>query len=244
MEISYKGKKVLVTGAGRGIGRDLVVTLAKQGATVYALTKTAELLQQLQKELPSIRPVLVDLTNWEETKAALENIEAVDHVVNNAGVAVSKPLLETTGDDFDWIFGVNVKALLNVTQVMVKKMIAAGIQGSVINVSSVSAQKTAPGLSVYCASKAAVDMLTKSMANEWGQHKIRVNSVNPTIVWTDMGKQLWTDPAKSEPILSRIPLGRFANIDEVINAILFIMSDKASMTTGETFLIDGGYAAR
>jgi NAD(P)-dependent dehydrogenase (short-subunit alcohol dehydrogenase family) len=244
MEISFKDKKVLVTGAGRGIGRDLVVTLANQGATVYALTKTPELLLQLQKELPSVKPILVDLSNWEETKAALETIEAVDHVVNNAGVAVSKPLLETTGEEFDMIFGVNVKALLNVTQVMVKKMIAAGIQGSVVNVSSVSAKHTGPGIAVYAASKAAVDMLTKSMANEWGQHKIRVNSVNPTIVWTDMAKQLWTDPAKSEPILSRIPLGRFANTEEVINAILFLLSDKASMTTGETFLIDGGYSAR
>ena len=82
------------------------------------------------------------------------------------------------------------------------------------------------------------------MANELGAHKIRVNSVNPTIVWTDMGKDLWTDPSQTEKILERIPLGRFATTDEVVHATLFFLSDKTSMTTGETFLIDGGFCAR
>jgi L-xylulose reductase len=243
MEISLKDKKVLVTGAGRGIGRELVRSLVKQGALVYALTKSASKLDELKKELPSIFPILVDLADWDATQKALENIEPLDCLVNNAGVAVMEPFLEITKDSFDTMNNVNVRAIVNVSQMIVKKMIAAKKQGTIVNVSSVSSMATAKGLIAYGATKAAVDRITKGMAAELGVHKIRVNSVNPTIILTDMGKDLWTDPAKAGPVLSRIPLGRFAETEEVVNAILFFLSDKSAMTTGTTLLIDGGYEA-
>jgi len=242
MEVSLKGKKVLVTGAGRGIGKDLVETLVKQGATVYALTKTEEMLEKLKSEFPSIIPILVDLRDWDASEKALEQLPAMDCLVNNAGVADMQPITEVTKDSFDLIFDINVRALVNVTRIISKKMIEAKVHGSIVNVSSVSAQKSVKNLSVYCTSKAAVDMITRCSALELGEHKIRVNAVNPTVVWTQMGKDLWTDPVKSTPILNRIPLGRFAEMEEVTNVILFLLSNKTSMTTGETFLIDGGYS--
>jgi len=243
MEVSLKNKKVLVTGAGRGIGRDLVRTLVEQGATVFALTKSPEKLEALRKELPSIRPILADLADWDATTKALENIEPMDCLVNNAGVAFMEPFLEITKESFDTMYDINVRAIVNVSQLVVRKMIAANIKGTIVNVASVSSTATAPGLMTYGSTKAAVDRLTKGMAAELGAHKIRVNSVNPTIILTDMGKDLWSDPAKANPILNRIPLGRFAETDEVVNAILFLLSDKSSMTTGTTFYIDGGYSA-
>jgi len=241
MEITFKGKKVLVTGAGRGIGKEIVNDLYKSGAIVYALTKSPENLAKLKAEYPNIIPIQADLNNWEQTGKALENVEPLDCLVNNAGIATVQNFGDITPEAFDEQFGVNVKGLINVSQIVSKKMIAAGIKGTIVNISSVSAMNRGNGIAAYCATKAAVDMMTKCMAVELGSHGIRVNSVNPTVVWNDMGKLLWSDPAKSSSLIARIPLGRFADPQEVVNATLFLLSDKTTMTTGETFLVDGGY---
>jgi len=242
MEVSLKGKRVLITGAGRGIGKELVITFSKQGAIVYALTKNPDNLAKLKAECPNIIPIQADLLDWEGTKKALEAIkEPMDCLVNNAGIAEIQNFGDITPEAFDMQFGVNVKGLINVSQIISKKMIEAGIKGSIVHVSSVSSMNRGMGIAAYCATKAAVDMMTKCMAVELGPHGIRTNSVNPTVVWNDMGKQLWSDPAKSSSLLARIPAGRFADPIEVVNAVNFLLSDKCMMTTGETFLVDGGY---
>uniref|UniRef100_A0A8C6XSK1 Dicarbonyl and L-xylulose reductase n=1 Tax=Naja naja TaxID=35670 RepID=A0A8C6XSK1_NAJNA len=138
-------------------------------------------------------------------------------------------------------FSVNLRAVLQVSQIFAQKLIARGAPGVIVNVSSQASQRAMLNHTVYSATKSALDMLTKSMALELGPHKIRVNCVNPTVVMTNMGRLNWSDPQKSGPMLSRIPLGKFAELDDVVNGILFLLSDQSNMTTGATLPIDGGF---
>ncbi|XP_013889582.1 L-xylulose reductase isoform X2 [Austrofundulus limnaeus] len=210
MEVSFRGKHALVTGAGKGIGRDLVLALAHGGAKVTAVTRTQADLNSLVQECPSITPVCVDLADWGATEAALKDIGPIDLLVNNAACAKLQPFLEVTQDQFEQSFSVNVKAVLQVSQIVARGMKARGSGGSIVNVSSQASQCALRDHAVYCATKGAVDMLTKVMALELGPHQIRVNAVNPTVVLTQMGRLGWSDPEKVKTMTSRIPLGRFA----------------------------------
>ncbi|XP_071391736.1 L-xylulose reductase [Centroberyx affinis] len=243
MEISFAGKRALVTGAGKGIGRATALALARGGSTVTAVTRTRADLDSLVLECPSITPVCVDLADWGATAAALRDIGPVDLLVNNAACASLQPFLEVTPDQFDQSFNVNVKAVLHVSQIVARGMKARGTGGSIVNISSQASQCAFRDHTVYCATKGALDMLTKVMALELGPHQIRVNSVNPTVVMTDMGRVGWSDPDKAKTMTSRIPLGRFAEVEDVVNSVLFLLSDKSNMTNGVTLPVDGGFLA-
>ncbi|KAM9774347.1 L-xylulose reductase [Syngnathus typhle] len=243
MEISFEGKRALVTGAGKGIGKATALALARYGAKVTAVTRTQSDLDHLLHECPSIIPVCVDLADWGATDAALKNVGPIDLLVNNAACAKLQAFLEVTPDQFDQSFTVNVKAVLHVSQVVARDMIARRSGGSIVNVSSQASQCALKNHAVYCATKGALDMLTKVMALELGPHQIRVNSVNPTVVMTEMGRVGWSDPDKAKTMTSRIPLGRFAEVDEVVNSILFLLSDKSTMTNGVSLPVDGGFLA-
>ncbi|XP_019357253.1 PREDICTED: L-xylulose reductase [Gavialis gangeticus] len=140
-------------------------------------------------------------------------------------------------------FDVNLRAVLQVSQIVARQLIARGAPGAIVNVSSQASQRALQGHTVYCSTKSALDMLTKMMALELGPHKIRVNAVNPTVVMTDMGRVNWSEPQKAGAMLSRIPLGRFAEVDDVVNSILFLLSDQSAMTTGALLPVDGGFLA-
>ncbi|XP_031574974.1 D-erythrulose reductase-like [Actinia tenebrosa] len=240
MEIDFKGKRALVTGAGKGIGRCIAKSLARCGAEVIALTRTQSDLDTLVAEVPSIHPLCLDVSKTEDVRKAIEKLGDIHLLVNNAGVSKLDAFLDIEPEDFDKLFGINVKAALFVAQAVAKKMVAKGSGGAIVNVSSQASQSALQDHTLYCSSKAALDMLTKMMAFELGKHKIRVNAVNPTAVMTDMGRLAWSDEAKAGPLLNRIPLGRFAEEEEVVNAILFLLSDKASMISGALLPVDGG----
>ncbi|XP_072742722.1 L-xylulose reductase [Anoplolepis gracilipes] len=241
MNINFEGKRILVTGTGQGIGRDLALRLSKYKGEVFALSKTQKNLDSLVTADPKIHPVCVDLLDWDATRKAVQNILPIDLLVNNAGVARLLPFLDITSEDYDLIFDVNVKAVLNVSQVVAKSMIERKSGGNIVNISSQAAQAALPNHSVYCASKGALDMLTKSMAFELGPHNIRVNAVSPTVVMTEMGKLGWSDPKKAQEMISKIPLGRFAEVDEVVDAVVYLLSDRSSMINGVPLLVDGGF---
>ncbi|KAM3921950.1 L-xylulose reductase-like [Leptodactylus fuscus] len=241
MDITFTGRRALVTGAGKGIGRSTVRALRAAGAEVIALSRSPEDLESLARECPGVQTVCVDLGDWSATEAALSNIGAVDLLVNNAGVALLQPFLEVTREAFDRSFDVNVRAAILVSQVVARQMIQRGVGGAIVNVSSQASQVALKDHAVYCATKGALDMLTKVMALELGPKKIRVNCVNPTVVMTDMGRANWSDTQKAAPMLNRIPLGRFAEVDEVVHSILFLLSDKSAMITGSCLPVDGGY---
>lgn len=243
MNIDFEGKRILVTGAGKGIGRDLALHLSKYKGQVIALSKTQANLDKLVAADPSIQTVCVDLLDWKASRKAIQSVLPIDLLVNNAAVAVLQPFMEVTEEDFDLSVHANVKSIVNVTQTVAADMIKRKVAGSIVNVSSQASQAALADHSIYCATKAAVDMLSKVMALEFGPHKIRVNCVNPTVVMTEMGKLGWSDPEKAKTMLNKIPLGRFAEVNEVVDAIVFFLSDRSSMINGTTLPIDGGFLA-
>jgi len=243
MDIRFDGKRALVTGAGKGIGRDTAKLLAKCGAEVFALSRTQSDLDSLKEEAPSINILCVDLGDRQTTKAAVENIGPIDLLVNNAAVAALEPFLEVTPELFEKMMDINVRAAIQVSQIAARTMIARKSGGAIVNLSSQASLVALANHTVYCATKAALDSVTRNMAMELGPHQIRVNAVNPTVVNTAMGKVGWSKPEKADPMRARIPLGRFAEPEDVVNVIVFLLSDRSAMINGATLPIDGGFTA-
>ncbi|KAF5277230.1 hypothetical protein FQR65_LT03936 [Abscondita terminalis] len=243
MEISFKGKTALVTGATTGIGREIAKKLIQCGADVIAMGISQHDLDLFQKEYPSLRTVEVDLRDWNATKDALKKFDAIDLLVNNAGVAILDSVVNISEKSVDETFAVNVKSLINLTQVVAKNLIARKMPGSIVNISSQGSMRAMADHGVYCASKAAVDGFTRVSAMELGPHNIRVNTVNPTVVMTDLGRMAWSDPTKADPLKNKIPLRRFAEINDVVDVVMFLLSDKASMVNGVSLPVDGGCTA-
>ncbi|KAM7232480.1 hypothetical protein CapIbe_017241 [Capra ibex] len=258
MQLNFSGLRALVTGAGKGIGRDTVKALHASGARVVAVSLTNADLVSLSKECPGIKPVCVDLGDWEATEKALGGVGPVDLLVNNAAVALMRPFLEVTKEDFDRSFSVNLRAVFQVSQIVARGMINRGVPGSIVNVSSMVAHVPFPSLAAYNESlcpdpqrcllltgstKGAMTTLTKSMALELGPYKIRVNSVNPTVVLTAMGQKVSADPEFYGKLKERHPLKKFAEVEDVVNGILFLLSDRSASTSGSGILVDAGYLA-
>uniref|UniRef100_A0A6P5LLA8 Carbonyl reductase [NADPH] 2-like isoform X2 n=1 Tax=Phascolarctos cinereus TaxID=38626 RepID=A0A6P5LLA8_PHACI len=210
MQINFSGLRALVTGAGKGFGRDTVKALHDSGAQVVAVSRTNEDLVSLSKECPGIEPVCVDLGDWEATERALGNIGPIDLLVNNAGVLLEQPFLEVSKEAFDRTINVNLRSVIQVSQMVAKGMIARGVPGSIVNVSSMVSRAAVINLTSYSSTKGAMDMLTKIMALELGPHKIRVNTVNPTLVLTHMGRKFATNVEFANALKERIPLKKFA----------------------------------
>eukprot|EP00049_Salpingoeca_infusionum_P001241 m.46540 g.46540 ORF g.46540 m.46540 type:complete len:254 (-) comp10931_c0_seq2:56-817(-) len=238
---AFLSKSVVVTGGTKGIGRALCVALSDLGASVTAVGRSG--FESLKQQCPEIKCLEVDLSDTKATQEAFETLTDVDHLVNNAGMTDSATLLDQDISVFEKVQTVNATAALVATQHCAKDMIGRGIKGSIVNVSSQASAVGLPNHTAYCASKGALDQLTRVMAAELGPQGIRVNSVNPTVVMTEMGRKAWSDPDKSAAMLERIPLKRFAEEEDVVNAILFLLSDKASMIHGAFLPVDGGFWA-
>lgn len=173
----------------------------------------------------------------------MANVGSIDLLVNNAGLAILKPLTEATEQDVDQLFDINVKALINVTQIVTKNLLERKVPGSIVNISSQASKVGLLNHTVYCSTKGAVDAYTRAAALELGPHNIRVNCVNPTVIMTDMGKLGWSKPEVAKPMIEKIPLRRFGEVQEVVDAVLYLLSDKSSMITGTCLPVDGGYLA-
>ncbi|HVW48849.1 MAG TPA: SDR family oxidoreductase [Trinickia sp.] len=240
---AFSGKRVLVTGAGKGIGRATAALLAARGASVVALSRSADDLHALERAI-GCETHAVDLADAAAARAAAQAAQPIDLLVNNAGIARLQPFLECDVDAFDETMAVNVRAAMIVGQVCARSMIERGVGGAIVNVSSISAQIGFALHAAYCASKAALDALTRVMAVELGPQGIRVNTVNPTVTLTPMAEQAWSDPAKASQMLSRIPLNRFAKPEEVAQTIAYLLGDEARMINGVSLAVDGGFLAR
>lgn len=242
MAFMLAGKKVLVTGAGRGIGRELCKTLSEQGCTVYALSRTKETLDSLAAECSNIHTIQADVGDWEETREKIKDIEVLDGLVNNAAyVGESKiPSLDVSKTYLDKIVSGNLFGVINTCQIIGRKMVDAGRPGSIVNVSSIWSLQAVPEYMPYTVTKCAVDMVTKQFALELGPHKIRVNAVNPTLVLTDSVKSLIDDGVPLDKvIIEKTPAKRAAKVSEVVYPILYLLSDYSLMVSGTTNIIDG-----
>jgi L-xylulose reductase len=239
-QFDFKQKRVLVTGAGKGIGREIATMLHGFNAEVIALSRTEKDLQSLQEEI-GCETIVAELGDAGAARRAVEEAGKIDLLVNNAAIAILEPFLKTTVEAWDKTMAINLRAVMIVSQVVAKQMIDRGIAGSIVNVSSMASFQAVHNHAAYCASKAGLDQLTAVMAVELGEHRIRVNSVNPTVVLTEMGKRAWSDPAKGGPMLARIPLRRFAECEDIASVVCFLLTEGASMLNGLALRIDGGF---
>lgn len=236
------GRRVLVTGAGKGIGRATAELLAARGAAVVALSRDPADLASLAAET-GCETLAVDLEDVEGTRAAVRSALPLDGLVNCAGVVHLAPFVDTSIEDFDRTLAVNARAPMLVAQEVVRDLLRRAAPGAIVNVSSIAAAVGTPNHTAYCASKAALDAITRVMACELGPHGIRVNSVNPVVTLTPMGAKAWSDPARARPMLDRIPLQRFAEAGDVAAVIAFLLSDDAAMVHGTCVDVDGGFRA-
>ena len=238
----FSGKRALVTGAGKGIGRVVATMLAARGAELVALGRTAADLDSLASET-GCRTITADLDEIESAAGLVTAALPLDLLINNAGISILEPALHTSRAAFEGVMRVNAWAPLRLAQVVADDLIARGRHGAIVNVSSVASSRGLALHAAYCASKAALDALTRVLAIELGVHGIRVNSVNPTVTLTPMAERAWADPARSAPMLARIPLGRFVTPEEVARAVCFLLGDDATMINGTCLEVDGGFSA-
>ncbi|MBX6321393.1 MAG: SDR family oxidoreductase [Rhodospirillaceae bacterium] len=238
----FDGKRALITGAGKGIGRTTATLLAARGAAVVALSRTREDLDSLAAETGCVTIVL-DLADAEATRAAARAAQPIDLLVNCAGIAPVESFLDTSVETFDLTMAVNLRAAMILAQETARDLIRRGARGAIVNVSSIAAAVGTTNHAAYCASKAGLDAMTRVMAKELGPFGIRANCVNPGITLTPMAQRIWSEPSKSGPMLARTPLGRFAQPEDVAEAILWLLSDEAAMVHGVCLDVDGGFRA-
>ncbi|MBO9124962.1 MULTISPECIES: SDR family oxidoreductase [unclassified Rhizobium] len=237
--MDFVGKTVIVTGAGKGIGRATVELLISKGASVAALTRSAANVEELNELGCTARQV--DLSDAEATREAARSALPADFLVNCAGTTELQPFLETTIEAFDHLYAVNTRAPMIVAQEYARSTIESGRKGAIVNVSSVAAFVGIPDHAAYCASKSGLDGLTRVMAKELAPHGIRTNGLHPTVTLTPMAIKAWSDPQKAAGMLGRIPVGRFADPVDIAEVILFLLSDEAAMVNGISMPVDGGY---
>lgn len=243
MEIRFDGKRALVTGAGKGIGRGVAVALAKYGALVTAVTRSQADLDSLKQEVPGIETICLDVHDWDKTTDVLSPLPPFDLLVNSAGVANIESCVDVSKEAYEDVMMINHRAILLITKIVAKGMIAKGQGGSIVNLSSIASLQGLRGHAIYASSKGALDSYTKVAALEFGEHKIRVNCVNPTVVLTPMAREFWGKGERRDAMISRIPLGRFLEIEDVVNPVLFLLSDKSAMINGVALPIEGGAVA-
>lgn len=239
----FHGRPILVTGASGGIGAATVRRLVSDGATVIASGRSVERLEKLAADTGA-RPLPFDLTSEDSIRDALDGLDLWG-VVNCGGFGgeIATPQ-DTDIAVFDTVISVNARGALLVIKHAVPSMIRGGRGGAIVNVSSQAALVALAGHVSYGSSKAALDNITRVCALELGRHGIRVNSVNPTVVMTEMSAFYWGRPEIEGPFLDQMPLGRWATEEEIAAPIAFLLSDDASMITGVSLPVDGGYSSR
>ena len=241
------GKRALVSGAGRGIGLAAASVLADAGADVTLLSRTRgeveEAAAAIRARGQSADTLVLDVTDLGAMQAAVAAAEPFNILVNNAGTNRPAPFTEVKVEDFDAVFGLNVRAAFFMAQAVARKLVAAGRPGSIINISSQMGHVGAARRTVYCASKHAMEGFTKAMAIELAPHNIRVNSLGPTFLETPMTRPFFENKAFRDEVLGKIKLGRLGQLDELTGAILFLASDASSLMTGSALVLDGGWTA-
>lgn len=245
-------KAAIVTGAGSGNGRAIALRFAEEGAdlglidvNLAGLAETARLARARDRKAFEL---VADVTQREQVEDAIARglaaLGALDVFVSNAGIGIRRPFLEMTDEDWDRVIAVNLRGVFICGQVAARVMVGLGRNGRIVNLGSVYAETVTAEMAAYCASKAGVQTLTKSMALELAPYGIRVNAIAPAIIETPMTQHRLDDPELRATYLANLPLGRIGRPEDVANAALFLASDESDFMTGATLLLDGGWTLR
>ena len=241
------GRRALVTGAGRGIGLAAAAALAEAGAHVTLAARTRSEIEAaaaaIQADGGQAEALCLDVRDPDVVRDALADHDAFDILVNNTGTNRPAPFTEVSVDDFDMIIGLNLRAAFFVAQTVARRLVALRRPGSIIHVSSQMGHVGAAGRSVYCASKHALEGLTKVMAIDLAADGIRVNSIAPTYIETPLTQPFLEDAAFRQDVLRRIKLGRIGQVEDLMGAVVFLASDASKLMTGSSVVIDGGWTA-
>ncbi len=249
---NLKNKYALVTGAGKGLGKACAVALAEAGSNLIIISRTQKDLSTVSKLIKKFKvkckAYVCDVTNYQEVKDIINAQSRIDILVNNAGTNIPEHFLKVKTENMEHLVKINTVAAFNVAQLTSLKMLKTKnrkkIGGSIVNMSSQMGHISGPKRSVYSMNKFGLEGLTKGMALELASFNIRVNTVCPTFVVTPMTKKFLKDKKFKKNMLDNIALGRFAELSEIASAVVFMASDAASMITGTSLLVDGGWTAR
>jgi len=241
------GKRALVTGASSGIGFACAAALAQAGAHVVMASRggkgLADAVAALAAENLSVESLVLDVSKVATVDTALESQEAFDVLVNAAGMARHSLAVHTTEADFDAVQSLNFKGAYFITTAVARKLIARGKPGSLINISSQMGHVGGIERALYCATKHAVEGMTKAMAIEWGRMGIRVNTICPTFILTPLTQATFDNPERRAWVEEKIKLGRVGQLEDVMGSVVYLASDASNLVTGTALMVDGGWTA-
>ncbi|MBD1159024.1 SDR family oxidoreductase [Pelagibacterales bacterium SAG-MED19] len=249
---NLKNKTAVVTGAGKGLGRACAIALAEAGANLIIISRTKKDLDEVSKKVKKLRikckSYVCDITNYNEIKRIINKQSKIDILVNNAGNNIPEHFTKVKTKNMEYLVKINTVATFNLAQLCALKMISSKnrkkIGGAIVNMSSQMGHVGGPIRSVYNMNKWGLEGLTKGMSLDLAKYNIRVNTVCPTFVVTPMTKKFLKNKKFKRETLNNIPLGRFAELSEIASSVVFLASDAASMITGTSLLVDGGWTAK
>jgi NAD(P)-dependent dehydrogenase (short-subunit alcohol dehydrogenase family) len=244
------GKRALVSGASRGMGRAIALGLAQAGADVAVAARHLETLEPVAAQIRALgREALVqplDVSRPEQIPAAVQQVEEglgpIDILFNVAGTNVRRPIAEIAEAEYDQVMDVNIKGAYFLSREVGKGMIARQ-QGKVVNIASVTSAIGLAKVTAYACSKGALAQLTRGLAVEWGPHHVQVNAIAPGFILTDFNRVLWEDPAMLAWAVGGTPAGRLGRPEDVVGAAVFLSSPASDFITGQVLFVDGGYMA-
>jgi len=241
------GRRALVTGAGRGIGLAAAAALAQAGAEVVLAARSAHEIEAAAAAIRAAggeaRALVLDVLDVEATARAIAAEGPFHALVNNAGTNRPAAFTDVTVEDFDAIMALNLRAAFFAAQAVARGMIAAGIEGAIVHMSSQMGHVGGQGRTIYCASKHAMEGMTKALAIELGPQGIRVNTICPTFILTEMTKPFFANESFKASVLAKIKLGRLGEIEDLMGPVVFLASDASALVTGTALLVDGGWTA-
>ena len=249
---NLKNKTAVVTGAGKGLGRACAIALAEAGASLVIISRTKKDLDEVSKKIKKLKKkcksYVCDITNYNEIKEIINKQPKIDILINNAGNNIPEHFTKVKTKNMEYLVKINTVATFNLAQLCALKMIKSKnrkkIGGAIVNMSSQMGHVGGPIRSVYNMNKWGLEGLTKGMSLDLAKYNIRVNTVCPTFVVTPMTKKFLKNKRFKRETLNNIPLRRFAELSEVSSAVVFLASDAASMITGTSLLVDGGWTAK
>ena len=249
---NLKNKTAVVTGGGKGLGRACAIALAEAGANLVIISRTKKDLVEVSKKVKKLKikckSYVCDITNYNEIKEIINKQPKIDILINNAGNNIPEHFTKVKTKDMEYLVRINTIATFNLAQLCALKMIKSKkrkkIGGAIINMSSQMGHVGGPIRSVYNMTKFGLEGLTKGMSIDLAKYNIRVNTVCPTFVVTPMTRKFLKSKKFKREVLGNIPLGRFAELSDIASATVFLASDAASMITGTSLLVDGGWTAK